>query len=70
MGLVFGNPDTSYVVNFARDFTNCYLSIIILSTGSISYQNRFPGNPSDGYLADIVNSGTQYVAALVDTSST
>ena len=71
MGLVIGNPDTSYVVNFATDYNNCYLSIISLADGSISYQNQFPtGYPSDGYLAEIVDSGTQYEAALVDTSLT
>jgi hypothetical protein len=28
MGIVFGNPDTSYVAYFAKGTSNCYLSLI------------------------------------------
>ncbi len=37
MGLVFGNPDTSYIANLAKSSTNCYLSLINMNDGSVFY---------------------------------
>jgi hypothetical protein len=42
IGVLFGNPDTSYAVFFGLDLSNCYLSLLHLSDGSIFYQHSFP----------------------------
>jgi len=70
MGLVFGNPDTSYFANLARCGSYCYLSLMKLNDGSIFYQHRFTCTPIEGYLAEKVISNSQYIVALVDHSST
>jgi len=58
MGLVFGNPDTSYAANFATDWSTCYLTLMHLSDGSILYQNYFACSPYIGYMAEKVISGS------------
>ena len=58
IGLVFGNPDTSYAANFAYASPNCYLTLMHLSDGSIFYQNYFACSPSFGYMAEKVISGS------------
>ena len=58
MGIVFGNPDTLYVANFAKASTNCYLTLLNLGDGSIFYQNYFSCSATSGYLTEKVFSGT------------
>ena len=51
MGLVFGNPEASYVINFATVSTESYVSIFDLTTGTLLGQKAIPGTPVDGFLA-------------------
>lgn len=54
MGLVFGNPESEYIVNFATDNAYCLLSVISNADGSILYQNKITGNPDRGYISETV----------------
>jgi hypothetical protein len=58
IGVLFGNPDTSYAAYFSAISSNCYLSLLHLSDGSIFYQHSFSlNNPSAGYLAERILKG-------------
>ena len=58
MGIVFGNPDNSYVANFAKSLSYSYLTLLQLVDGSIFYQSNFPFAASYGFLAEKVITGS------------
>jgi hypothetical protein len=58
IGVLFGNPDTSYAAYFSAESSICYLSLLHLSDGSIFYQHSFYSNfPTLGYLAERIFKG-------------